>query len=182
MSLTHGEEGDDLNVIPMPQPLLEVAAQYASLSTFKLLLKNGAKLGRRTLHCASLFAAAIKADPSVSPTTDWIGFRPDKKWGPERKRMSEILPYLVDDLGSDVNAIDIKRREGEPPGFYGTPLCYAVYNDGVAVVKWLLSKGADPHETADPSSRVNAVNLGQALGAEKSLKAMEEWKTSKAGP
>jgi len=90
--------------------------------------------------------------------------------------MSEILPYLVDELGLDVNALDTERQGPKPPGFYGMPLCYAVYNDGAAVVKWLLSKGADPRGMADAESRTNAVNLARAFGAEKSLKVIEEWK------
>lgn len=162
----------------MPQPLLELAAQHSSLETFKVLFDSGAKLGRRTLHCAILFAAAIKADPSIPPTqSEWPAFQPTKKFGKERKRMSEILPFLVDELKLDVNALDIEGRR-EPPGFYGTPLCYAVYEDGAAVVRWLLSKGADPREVAAPEERVNAVHFAKATRAERSLKVIEEWNAS----
>lgn len=162
----------------MPQPLLEVAAQHASLQTFKLLHEKGAKVGRRTLHCAVQFAAAIKADPAMSPNAEWAGFDPSKKFGRERRRMSEMLPFLVDELGLDVNAIDIER-EREPPGHYGTPLCYAVYEKGVAVVKWLLSKGANPQDDA-AESRTNAVNLAKALQADKCLEVMEEWQRARS--
>jgi hypothetical protein len=177
VSLDHGQE--DYAVVPMPPPLLETAAQFASLANFRLLRDKGAKLGRRTLHSAVLFAAAIKADPSISPTnTEFKGFDPSKKWGADRNRISEVLPYLVDELQLDVNAMDIERKDA-PTGHYGTPLCYAVYHNGVAVVKWLLSKGACPR-SGDANQRADAERLARALGAEKCLAVFDEWKAFRA--
>jgi len=174
VSLDRGQE--DYAVVPMPPPLLETAAQFSSRATFSLLREKGAKLGGRTLHLAVQFAAAIKADPSVSPTTAFPGFDPSKKWASDRKRMSEMLPYLVDELRLDVNAMDIER-ENAPTGHYGTPLCYAVYSNAAAVVKWLLSKGADPR-SGDANQRADAKRLASALGADKCLSAFQEWQES----
>lgn len=176
VSLDHGQ--DDYAVVPMPAPLLDTAAQWSSLSTFRLLLEKGAKLGRRTLHLAVLFAAAIKADPSVSPTTDFRGFSPSEKWGTDRKRMSEMLPYLVDELHLDVNAMDIDR-ENPPTGHYGTPLCYAVYSNAAAMVKWLLSKGADPR-IGNANEGADAKRMADAMRADRCLVVFEEWTKSRA--
>jgi len=55
--------------------------------------------------------------------------------------MSDMLPYLVDKLGLNVNEMD-REQEDLRGGHHGTPLCYAIYDDGDDVVKWLLDRGA----------------------------------------
>ena len=55
----------------------------------------------------------------------------------------EMVKYLVEELGLDVNALD--GGEGRP-NFWGTPLCYAAHwqSGGKDVVQYLLDHGADP--------------------------------------
>ena len=161
----------------MPQPLLELAAKYSSIVTFKFLLEHGAKLGRRTLHCAVHYAASIGADPSVPPTnTSWSGFQPSTKYGLERRRMSELLPYLCDVLRQDINAMDIEG-EDMPAGFYGTPLCYAVNANGVAIVKWLLRRREKPI-VGGPESRGDAEVYARQLDLGEFIEVFEKWRSS----
>jgi len=94
----------------MPPPPLKTAAQHASLQSFQLILLAGGKINRRTLHSAVFFAAAVQADPSVLCTADWAGFNPSKKFDNERKRTSEMLPSLFDELHLDVIAADFERQ------------------------------------------------------------------------
>ncbi|CAI6336629.1 unnamed protein product [Periconia digitata] len=145
--VNHGEEEYDFE--PRP-PLLTVnCAASGSVETFKYLLSHGARIGRRTMHLAAGEAAAVGANPGgvhqTDSTTEQSNDKEDSKSALQRRReREEMLRYLVDELGLDVNAQDsdsdaAKRRH------YGTPLNYAVqHKDGVAVVRWLLQKGADP--------------------------------------
>ncbi|KAF2099800.1 ankyrin [Rhizodiscina lignyota] len=170
--LDRGQE--EYMVVPMPAPLLETAAVYASVPTFKLLQEHGAKLGRRTLHCAVEYAAGISLDPVADLASPM--FDPKKKFGEDRKRLVEMLPFLVNELGLDVNAVDTEKVP-RPSGHYGTPLCYAAYNNGVGVVKWLLSKGADPMLGGDEA--LDAGLMAKAMKNEKVLKVLEEWQQSR---
>lgn len=65
----------------MPPPVLEIAAQCASLATVILLLENGAMLGRRTTHEAVKVAGAVKAHPAILPNAEAKGFDPSMKIG-----------------------------------------------------------------------------------------------------
>ncbi|KAH7310593.1 ankyrin repeat-containing domain protein [Stachybotrys elegans] len=130
-------------ITPQPPTLLEQAVMYASLPTIQLLHSKGAKVGRRTLHLAVAMAATVKADPSAPD--DWAGYDLTKKSADTRKRMGEVLPYLVDTMGLDVNADDFEG-ERRPPGHYGTPLRYAAEQGATKLINWLISKGADPRQ------------------------------------
>lgn len=146
--LDRGQE--DYLIFPCPPPLLDTAAQWASVSTFQYLRTNGAKLGRRTLHLAVQMAASRKSDLEAPP--DWKGFNTNIKGGDIRKRMREMLPYLVDELNLDVNAVDFtwdQKDHPPPPGHYGRPLNYAASEMGTKVTEWLMKKGADPHLGSD---------------------------------
>lgn len=95
-------------------PLLDLVGRGGTISTFKLLMGKGAKLGPRTLHLAVRSASSGKAE-----------------------RM-EMVRFLVEEMGCDVNAMDMPADK-EYGGHHGTPLNYAVYDGGaVEVVKYLL--------------------------------------------
>jgi hypothetical protein len=101
-------------------PLLENVAAMGTTTTFQLLREQyGAKLGRRTLHRAVASAAQSASS----------------------ERM-EMVRYLVDELGLDVNQMD---TDGQLPNHCGPPLCYAAKgSQGEEVVRFLLERGADP--------------------------------------
>lgn len=180
--LNRGQE--DYLMFACPPPLLETAAQWASVPTFKYLKEKGAKLGRRTLHLAVEMAASRKSDPEATP--DWKGFDMTKPGANIRLRMREMLPYLVDELKLDINADDfvfedkcgMKKQEiSRPPGHYGTPLCYAVGDSsGIKVVEWLLRKGADPKWVGDDDISVRAMAKART-GTEKVLDVLNAWET-----
>lgn len=54
----------------------------------------------------------------------------------------DMVEYLVDELGMNVNAMDTKDKL---PDHQGAPICYAAkWNTGYeAVVRFLLERGAD---------------------------------------
>lgn len=95
--------------------------------------------------------------------------------------MSEMLPYLVDELRLDVNALVVRWDAVPSAGHYGTPLTYAAYksDNAVAVIKWLLSNGADPR-CGDADAVADATGMAQASEHQGSLAVMMEWKGSNA--
>lgn len=98
------------------ETLLADVASFGSIDTCRILLKHGAPISESTLHNAA-----------------WRG-RP------------EMVTYLVDEVGLDVNKVYQGRHE--PMLQHRTPLCSAVIspflNGPGEVVKILLERGADP--------------------------------------
>lgn len=139
----------------MCPPLLETVARSGSLNTFRLLQERGAKMGERTLHRAVESAAT--------------------SYGEDLRIRMEIVKYLVEDLGIDVNQMDTNEAVHDR---WGTPLCYAAkgypYEGGKVVTQYLLEKGADPY-TKDIYGNHNAFTL--AAGSNKVVsEVLEQWK------
>ena len=113
--LDHGARVDYSDTEPpgVP-PLLEYVGKGGTISTLELLMENGAKLGRRTLH------RAVEGASSG-----------------ESERM-EMVRFLVEEMGCDVNGMDMPEDK-RYPAHYGTPLNYAARSARVVeVVKYLL--------------------------------------------
>lgn len=119
--LDHGARVDYADTDPPSvPPLLECVGKGGTVSAFKLLMKNGAKLGRRTLH------RAVEGASSGAP-----------------ERM-DMVRFLVEEMGCDVNGMDMPEDK-RYSAHYGTPLNYAAHKGGaVEVVMYLLEKGANP--------------------------------------
>lgn len=142
-------------------PVLEEVAWKGSISTFKLLReKYGARIGRRTLHFAAERAATLKDASSM-----------------------DMLRYLVDEVGLDVNQMDADRSI---PMHLGTPLHYAIEGpqlrysmtnaeQSVKVVRFLLERGADPYQPSHGSSR-DAFGAAEYYKNEGVLRVLHEWK------
>ncbi|KAF2269101.1 hypothetical protein CC78DRAFT_303103 [Lojkania enalia] len=181
----HGAEVNygylDAIIDARPSPLLETCAAIGSLATFKYLRERGARLGRRTLHVAVLRAAQLGADPSVDQDTAEArekGYRS----GEERKKKEAeaIVRYLVDEMGLDVNQIEL-----DSPWRYGTPINHAAaQKKGAAVVWWLLQRGADPDKYLDPTfynigsqaKGMDAEDFARAFKCDRVLDVLAEWK------
>jgi hypothetical protein len=139
------DDGDPEAITSWPPPLLELCGSYGSVRSFVFLRDKGAKLGRRTLHLATLVAAELGADPST--TADATPISADQALTEEeleqaRKReAAAMLRYLVDDLKLDLNQIEVYSSRY----ITGPPICFAASTRfGASVVRWLLDKGADP--------------------------------------
>ncbi|KAI5457008.1 hypothetical protein BGZ63DRAFT_395244 [Mariannaea sp. PMI_226] len=166
-------------IMPQPAPLLETCALFGSVSTFKYLQENGAKLGTRTLHRAAEEAAVFGADPALE---DGSGFGSDgdddAAAAKKRRRKVEMLRYLVDEVKLDVNAIDT-----DIPGHawhWGPPISYAAGKpNGAAVVKWLLAKGADP-TIKNLQSNADAEEVARSLGCIENAELINQWKREHA--
>lgn len=155
-SLEHGasvEEDPKADWFLCPT-LLETAARAGSLRTFKLLQDRGAKMGERTLHMAVGSAATSSGEDT-------------------RIRM-EVVKYLVEELGIDVNQMDAEEKV---PDRWGTPLCYAAkgypHDGGEVVTQYLLAKGADLY-IKDIYGIHNAFTL--AKGNKVVTRVLKEWK------
>lgn len=99
---------------PNVPPLLEYVAKGGTISSLKLLMEHGTKLGPRTLHRAVEGASSGASE-----------------------RM-EMVRFLVEDIGCDVNGMDMPEDK-RYPAHYGTPLNHAACVPGaVEVVKYLL--------------------------------------------
>ncbi|KAG7005185.1 hypothetical protein G7Y79_00021g050520 [Physcia stellaris] len=161
--LAHGAsvlDPPDLHPLSTP-PLLEAAASKASLDTFQLLQQRGAQLTRRVLHRA-VEAAAYGGGEG----------------GGERMA---LVKYLVEELGCDVNALDVEPGK-QFPNHWGTPMGYAVHvshgggpGRGREVVGFLLEKGADPtiKDCWDGNSPLDKARKGFAGKAV--IEVLEEW-------
>ncbi|KAF2703718.1 hypothetical protein K504DRAFT_363610, partial [Pleomassaria siparia CBS 279.74] len=140
------EEDPGSEIVP-PRPVLQTCAARGSLSTFKFLQSQGAKLGRRSLHLAAQVGARNSADPgnNCQNSRPWEIAREDDSDEVKKDRADseDILRYLLDDLGLDVNSLDTDILKGV---FYsGTAINYASWqNRSTLVVQWLLQRGADP--------------------------------------
>ena len=90
------------------QPILERVARHGSVAVFKLLQSKGAPLGWRPLNLAVEYATHGKPEGAES---DHI----------ERMNM---VRYLLDVVGLDVNAPDQPASGRRLRDHYGTPICY----------------------------------------------------------
>ena len=113
--LDHGARVDYADIDPPNDPpLLDCVAKGGTISTLELLMEQGTKLGRRTLHCAVEGASSGASE-----------------------RM-EMLRSLIGEMGCDVNGMDM-LEDKRYPAHYGTSLNYAARIPGAAeVVKYLL--------------------------------------------
>jgi hypothetical protein len=131
------------------RPLLEKAAANGSFATFKLLQSAGATIGTRTLHLA-IQAAVLSHTGARDSEKDTEAQRQSKEQQADR---TDLVRYLIDVVGLDVNAPDWKP--GNMPfsghGGGGTPICYVIDSFNPEWLKhardltWLLlDRGADP--------------------------------------
>lgn len=144
--LEHGAQisdgADEEDAFKYP-PLTESVAASGTVSSFKLLRANNARIGRRTLHRAAKSAATCDAA--------------DK---PERMAM---LRFLFEEERLDVNQMD---TDGQLPNHWGTPVAYAAKGKGGEdVVTWLLERGADP-TVKDCWGSHDALSLAEFYGNE----------------
>lgn len=99
-------------------PLTECVAASGTISIFKLLRANNARIGRRTLHRAAESAATCNAA--------------------DKAEKMAMLRFLVEEKGLDVNRTD---TDGQLPNHWGTPVAYAAKGKGGEdVMKYLLAK------------------------------------------
>ncbi|KAN0108009.1 hypothetical protein V8E51_007751 [Hyaloscypha variabilis] len=170
------ERSDCLYYCP---PILELAAQQSTVTTFELLRSKGAPLGWRVLHMAAT-GRACSAVPEHSVTKpanpiDEVERQfSDRELARTPEERMNMVRHLVDNLKLDVNARD------QPPGwilgnFFGRPLHYVAQKSGSKgdcreVTLFLLQKGADP-ELEDGGGMIP-----MALGKGSFLDAVKEWK------
>lgn len=103
-------------------PLTERVAASGTISIFKLLRANNARIGRRTLHRAAESAATCNAA--------------------DKAEKMAMLRFLVEEKGLDFNRTD---TDGQLPNHWGTPVAYAAKGKGGEdVIRYLLATGADP--------------------------------------
>lgn len=153
--LGHGANiDDDHEDALLYPPLLESVAEWGTVSTFKLLRERGAVIGRRTLHLAVEKAVANK-----------------------NERAMDMVRYLVDEVGLDVNQLDADTTVPLHPG---PPLLYAANQpaQGDRVVRFLLERGADPYITPVWDDR-DAFGLAQFRNNQDVLSVLQEWKEGK---
>jgi hypothetical protein len=139
------DDGDPEAMTSWPRPLLESCGSYGSVRSFVFLRDKGAKLGRRTLHLATLVAAELGADPSTAadatPTSADQALTEEEPEQARKYEAAAMLRYLVDDLRLDLNQIEVYSCRY----ITGPPICFAASTRfGAGVVRWLLDKGADP--------------------------------------
>jgi hypothetical protein len=137
-------------------PVLESVALSGSISTFRLLrAQHGARIGRRTLHMAAQRVAAGRGAGSM-----------------------DMLRYLVDEVGLDVNQMDSDKTI---PLLYGPPINYAIHTAAPCslTVRFLLERGADPYVkavTADGRDAFEAAEYHRQLDV---LGVLQEWRDGK---
>lgn len=132
-------------------PLLESAAEWGTVSTFELLRGLGAATGPRMLHLAVGRAASDK-----------------------NNRAMEMVRYLVDEVGIDVNQQD---SDVLLPMHLGPPINYAVKDSrtGGRVVRFLLERGADPYRKPVWGGG-NVFELAELYKNQEVLGILQEWK------
>ncbi|KAJ2987908.1 hypothetical protein NUW58_g4250 [Xylaria curta] len=153
-----------------PPPILEICAAFGTLAMFQFLEARGAYFSPRILHEAVEMAADIGADPSEdnSPQTSDSASR-------HRFTRVELLIYLINERGLDVNAVD----EHVPPEKYLLTPCATLVSyaarcpKGAPIVRWLLSKGADPTLKGDYNR--DAIEHARESKCDEVLVVMEEW-------
>lgn len=152
--LEHGAQmsdgAEDEDALKYPQ-LTERVAASGTVSIFKLLRANDARIGRRTLHRAAESAASCDAADKA-------------------KRMA-MLSFLVEEERLDVNRID---TDGQLPNHWGTPVAYAAKGKGGEdVVRYLLARGADP-SVKDCWGNHDALSLAELYGNEGVARVLRE--------
>lgn len=154
--------------------LLEAIAKSGSVSTFKLLREKGAPFHVGVLHIAVEHAINLappyngSADPSTGD--DWFN------------RRIEIIQYLIDEVGIDVNT------EWWRPGKAGaTPLDRVAYHGGNSkdvreLVWFLLDRGADPSHASvskddyfGDTSYLIPLEKAQTSPKKRFLEAIQQW-------
>ncbi|MCJ1423548.1 hypothetical protein MMC29_001432 [Sticta canariensis] len=159
--LEHGAQvsdgAEDENALRNP-PLTEKVAALGTISSFKLLRANDARIGRRTVHKAAESAATC-----------------DAAHKPERMAM---LRFLIEDEQLDVNKID---TDGQLPNHWGTPVAYAAKGKGgEEVVRYLLSKGADPR-VKDCWGTHDALSLAVLYGNDDVARVLRDFTKAEEG-
>lgn len=162
----------DPEVIPCPPILDSLAAGGGTIENFKLLQQHGAKPGQRTLHLAVRHAAVVVGNHHK--TQESINEGKDRS--AETAAAWQMLKFLVEDLGMDVNAKDTLTPM--PGSYRGSPIAYAAdVGDGYGVeevVRWLLEKVADPRLT-DCWGHSDAIRTAERAGGTKVAGIMREW-------
>ncbi|KAK8022128.1 hypothetical protein PG993_012895 [Apiospora rasikravindrae] len=130
-----------------PPPVLNEVAQFGTVSLYKFLEEHGASPSPRVLHLAVDIAASMRVDPSTpdgkEPVSEY-NFRNNDDGGSMANR-AEMVRFLVEERGLDVNGIDSDVSHAPMKTHFGTPIAYAAGSlHGAKVVAWLLEKGADP--------------------------------------
>ncbi|KAL8699463.1 MAG: hypothetical protein Q9201_005990 [Fulgogasparrea decipioides] len=154
-ALSHGAHTTYLSL----PPLTEEIASHGTLPTLQLTLQHNAPLGRRTLH------RAVQSAAYASPTN-------------KEERM-EMVRYLVEEAGLDVNGMDVKEEE-QKPNHWGSPMAYAVGakdgkgDGGAEVVRFLMKKGADPG-IRDCWGLFDVKGLAEKMANERVLAVLREW-------
>lgn len=154
--LDHGALLDDREKDSVSCPaLLQTIVQKGSLKIYKMLMERGAPHGPRELH----FAVRRVSGSVESP----LGM--------------ELVRFLVDELGFDVNQLDgdeFYYSGDDMRVCFGPPLFYAVRESGgEEVVRFLLERGADPYLSGD------AFEEAKARGNDGVLAVLQEWKDGK---
>ncbi|KAF2233961.1 hypothetical protein EV356DRAFT_533263 [Viridothelium virens] len=175
-------DGEGYEIEPRPAPLTESCAAMGSVRTWRRIRSAGARVGRRALHRAAGNAAAKGAfgrgDPSSEEESREDGERNgggEEEVNEQRKRNREaredMLRFLVDEEGLDVNRLDSDTGRAM---HWGTPINYAAQQPkGAGVLLWLLDRGADP--------RIPGVDGGDAFdnaktsGSEEIMALLAKW-------
>lgn len=95
----------------------------------------------------------------------------------------EIVRFLVEEIGEDVNAMDVDEGQ-QMPNHWGVPMAYAAPagngegDGGVEVVRWLLERGADPC-VRDCWGMFDVFGLAKQMKNDKVLGVLVEWKVEK---
>ncbi|KAF2868156.1 hypothetical protein BDV95DRAFT_610125 [Massariosphaeria phaeospora] len=115
-------------------PILEEVADRGTVSIYSRLLRKGAPTTGRLLHLA--VEATTCGDPNKEK---------DKK---EHAARMDIVRYLVDEVGLDINEDD-QPKGRQLPMRNGTPICYIpgammLERDTRELTWYLLDRGADP--------------------------------------
>jgi hypothetical protein len=157
--LEHGAKVNDIFTDPYSSlPLLQTVASLGTVPIFKLLSSEGAPLERRILHVAA-------GNVGSRPSNDLDGVR--------FKRRMEMMQYLVEEIGLDMNQLDAEESMGN---FWGTPLCYATRSpfDEAEVVRFLLEKGANPYIKERMDGYHDAFSYAKEANNAKILEVLEE--------
>ena len=143
----------DPDVLPCPA-LLESVAVSGTVSTFKLFQSRGAKMWKRTLH------RAVEGAALAGRNTEHFKVR------------MEMVRFLVEQVGCDVNALD---TETPLPMHFGTLLAYAarIHGGGKEVVPFILEKGADPR-IKDCWDGHGALSLAESRGDQEVLELLRK--------